>query len=158
MPSLFPTTGHQHKACIESAKTRAFKLAEDAGKKFGANQVRVLEALLQNHRAASAYEIVERMAENGKRLQPVQVYRALDTLMELGLVHRVQSINAYVACTTEDECHNPQLLFCSSCKRVAELANDAISALISKTAKQSQFKLDYGLVELVGLCPECSDA
>lgn len=158
MPSLFPDIKHQHHDCVESAKMRAFKLAEDTGKKFGANQVRVLEALLQDHRAASAYEIVERMAESGKRLQPVQVYRALDTLMELGLVHRVQSINAYVACTTEDACHNPQLLFCSSCKRVAELASDTISALISKTAKQSQFKLDHGLVELVGLCPDCTNA
>jgi len=156
--SLFPDIKHHHHNCIENAKLRAFKLVKDAGKKFGANQVRVLEALLQDHRAASAYEIVERVAESGKRLQPVQVYRALDTLMEMGLAHRVQSINAYVACTTEEACHNPQLLFCSSCKRVAELASDTISALISKTAKQSQFKLNYGLVELVGLCPDCTDA
>lgn len=158
MASLFPDIEHHHNSCVENAKLRAFKLVKDAGKKFGANQIRVLETLLQDHRAASAYEIVDRMAESGKRLQPVQVYRALDTLIELGLVHRVQSISAYVACTTKDVCHNPQLLFCSSCKRVAELASDTISALISKTAKQSQFKLDYGLVELVGLCPDCTNA
>ncbi|MBL4599705.1 MAG: transcriptional repressor [Rhizobiaceae bacterium] len=158
MASLFPDIKHQHRNCIESAISRAFRLAEDNGKKFGANQVRVLEALLQDHKAVSAYDIVDRINDTGKRLQAVQVYRALDSLMELGLVHRVQSANAYIACTIEDECRNPQLLFCSSCKRVAELASESISALISKTAKQSHFKLEQGLVELVGLCPDCVDA
>lgn len=158
MPNLFPSLQHSHHRCVKSAKLRAAKLAEDTGKKFGANQVQVLDALLQNHQASSAYEIVECVAESGKRLQAVQVYRALEILIKMGLVHRIQSMNAYIACTSdEEEHHNPQLLFCSSCKRVAELTSDTISTLISKIAKQTQFKLDYGLVELVGLCPECTD-
>lgn len=158
MASLFPDIKHHHHLCVENAKQRASKLANVGGKKFGANQTLVLDALLLNHQASSAYEIVECIAKTNKRLQPVQVYRALDTLINMGLVHRVQSMNAYIACTSDEEHHIPQLLFCSSCKRVAELTNNTISSLISKTVKQAQFKLDYGLVELVGLCPECTNA
>ncbi|MBL1421367.1 MAG: transcriptional repressor [Alphaproteobacteria bacterium] len=156
MASLFPDIKHSHHRCVKSAKLRATKLAEESGKKFGANQVLVFDALLQSHQASSAYEIVESVAKNGKRLQAVQVYRALETLIKMGIVHRIQSMNAYIACTSDEEHHNPQLLFCSSCKRVAELTSPTISELISKTAEQTQFKLEYGLVELVGLCPECT--
>jgi len=133
-------------------------VAGDAGKKFGANQLLVLDALLEDHKAVSAYDIVERIAEVADRLQPVQVYRALDVLLGLGLVHRLQSRNAYVACNNFDECEAPQLLYCSSCEQVAEISGGALSKLIARTAQQNHFKLEHGLVEMIGLCPECTDA
>lgn len=158
MNPIFPQPKHSHKACVKRARSRADKMAGDAGKKFGANQLLVLDALLEDHKAVSAYDVVERIAAVADRLQPVQVYRALDVLLELGLVHRLQSRNAYVACSSLEKCEAPQLLFCSSCEQVAEISGGALSKLIAKTAHQNHFKLEHGLVEMIGLCPECVDA
>lgn len=156
--SIFPEPGHAHRPCVARAKSRAARLADESGKKFGANQLLVLDALLQNHKAVSAYDIVERIAKVAGRLQPVQVYRALDVLLSLGLAHRLQSKNAYVACNNQDKCEAPQLLYCSSCEQVAEISGGALPKLIARTAQQNHFKLEHGLVELIGLCPECTDA
>ncbi len=157
MGCLFPERKHQHKECIERVRSSAIELVNRSGRKFGANQLRVFDTLLQDHNATSAYDLVERIARCGKRLQPVQVYRALDGLIEIGIVHRVQSRNAYVACDSLGDCHNPQFLLCSSCNRVAELASNTVASVISKTAKQANFVLQQGLVELIGLCPDCAE-
>ncbi len=77
MDRLFPEQKHQHKECIERVRSSAIELVKSSGRKFGANQLRVFNALLQDHNATSAYDLVERLARCGKRLQPVQVYRAL---------------------------------------------------------------------------------
>ncbi len=157
MDRLFPEQKHQHKECIERIRSSAIELVKHSGRKFGANQLQVFDALLQDHNATSAYDLVERLAPGGKRLQPVQVYRALDGLMELGIVHRVQSRNAYIACDCLGHCHSPQFLLCSSCDRVAELASNAVTSVISKTVEQANFALQQGLVELIGLCSDCAE-
>ena len=158
MGQVFRSSKHSHEVCIKRAKSRATGLAESTGKKFGANQLLVLDILLQDHKAISAYEIVERIAGIADRIQPVQVYRALDVLLKLGLVHRLESKNAYVACSDHEKCETPQFLHCSSCEQVAELPGEALSKMIAEFAQQNHFKLDHCLIEMVGLCPECTPA
>ena len=156
--SIFPKAKHTHESCVARLNSHVAKIVDKSGKKFGANQLFVLDALIQDHKAISAYEIVERIAKTDRRLQPVQVYRALDGLLKLGLVHRLQSKNAYVVCSSIDECRAPQLFYCSSCERVAEISGGALPQHIARLAQENNFQLEHGLVELIGHCPECSGA
>ena len=156
--SIFPDSKHAHKSCVARLHSHVDRIVDESGKKFGANQLLVLDALIQDHKAVSAYEIVERIAKTDGRLQPVQVYRALDGLLKLGLVHRLQSKNAYVACNNFDKCEAPQLFYCSSCEQVAEISGGALPQQIDRIAQENSFKLDHGLVELIGQCSECSSA
>ncbi|MCP4185379.1 MAG: transcriptional repressor [Hyphomicrobiales bacterium] len=158
MNSIFPKPKHAHKSCVARLNSRVAKIANESGKKFGANQLLVLNALIEDHKAISAYEIVERIVRTNGRLQPVQVYRALDGLLKLGLVHRLRSKNAYVACNNFDICEAPQLFYCSSCEQVAEISGGALPQHIARIAQENSFKLDHGLVELIGQCSECSGA
>lgn len=158
MSSIFPKPKHAHKSCVAQLKSHVAKITDESGKKFGANQILVLDALMRDHKAVSAYEIVERIAKASNRLQPVQVYRALEALLKLGLVHRLQSKNAYVACNNFDTCEAPQLFYCSSCEQVAEISGGALPAHIAAIALEHDFKLEHGLVELIGYCSECSSA
>ncbi len=156
--SIFPKPKHAHKSCVERLNSRVARIADESGKKFGANQLLVLNALIEDHKAISAYEIVERIARTNGRLQPVQVYRALDGLLKLGLVHRLRSKNAYVACNNFDKCEAPQLFYCSSCEQVAEISGGTLPQHIARIAQAHHFKLEHGLVELIGHCAECRTA
>ena len=157
MKSIFPKAKHAHQSCVARLNSRVAGIVDESGKKLGANQLHVLKALMEDHKAVSAYEIVERIAATDIRLQPVQVYRALDGLLKLGLVHRLQSKSAYVACTSLEKCEAPQLFYCSSCERVAEISGGSLPQHIAKIAQDHDFQLEQGLVEFIGHCPECSN-
>ena len=77
--------------------------------------------MAQSHSAVGAYDIIERMAEHGPRPAPITVYRALDFLLAHGLVHKIESRNAFVACSHSHEGQPAALLICETCGTVSEL-------------------------------------
>ena len=95
----FPDAGHDHDRCQAEILDDAEDLCDRRGVRLTAQRRRVLAIVAERHGAVGAYEILERLAEDeGRRPAPVTVYRALDFLIDQGLVHRVASLNAYVAC------------------------------------------------------------
>ena len=116
----------------------------------------VLEALAASHRPLGAYEIIDRLAERGPRPAPITVYRALDFLMTRGLVHRIASRNAFLACVNN---HSSEalvaFLICENCGAVGEAAGAAIGQVLGTAARQAGFTPKMSVVEISGLCGHC---
>jgi Fur family zinc uptake transcriptional regulator len=123
------------------------------------NQELVLGALAHAEGPLSAYDILDRLREDGLRA-PLQVYRALDKLTERGLAHRLESLNAFVCCADES-CHRTGTIafaICESCGRVEEFAEPAIEHKLKGWSKSTGFVPRRMTVELRGLCAGCATA
>ena len=101
---------HNHAGCIAEAMQAAETLCAEQKLQFTPIRRRVLELLLQDHRALGAYDILEKLAAEGLGAQPPVAYRALDFLVKHGLAHRIERLNAYAACTRPDHDHVPAFL------------------------------------------------
>lgn len=122
------------------------------------NQSLVMKALSDASTPLSAYTILEELRGDGFRA-PLQVYRALEKLVEFGLVHRLESLNAFVACqhpSCEGE-KNESVMFtiCEECGSVQELLNTAIANAVKRLANDIEFSLKNSVIELRGVCSNC---
>lgn len=117
----------------------------------------ILSCVAQSHSAAGAYDIIERMAERGgPRPAPITVYRALDFLEAHGLVHRIESRNAFVACSQSHEGRPAALLICEACGTVAELDAPDAFAPITEAAVAQGFHPSRTVIEMAGTCGACA--
>ncbi|MEL6289454.1 MAG: Fur family transcriptional regulator [Pseudomonadota bacterium] len=121
------------------------------------NQTLVFDLLEQVEVPLTAYAILDRLRDDGLR-SPPQVYRSLEHLIERGMVHRLETLNAFVACRTDGCAAHSHTVFmiCSACKRVDEIADATLTNALRATAKRSQFALEKAVVELHGRCPTCA--
>lgn len=149
---------HDHTSCKEDGLAHAEELAKTQGLRLTPVRRRALEILLKDHRALGAYEVLEGLRESGFGGQPPVAYRALDFLVENGLAHRIQRLNAYTACVHPGTPHAPVFLICASCKVVAEAATDGVRSALDAAARDLGFTIDQSNVEALGLCPSCSKA
>jgi Fur family zinc uptake transcriptional regulator len=122
------------------------------------NQQRVLDTLQQAKNPLSAYALLDRLRGAGFRA-PVQVYRALERLAEQGLVHRLESLNAYVPCTHSDGCHHGLKAFaiCDNCGHVDEFADEGLGRCLGRWMKNNAFSLRSSTIELHGKCAACAE-
>ncbi|MES2145643.1 MAG: Fur family transcriptional regulator [Pseudomonadota bacterium] len=146
---------HDHAHCTEDVLGRADALATAKGVRLTPVRRRVLEILLEHHRAMGAYEVLERLVGDGFGNQPPVAYRALEFLVENGLVHRIQRLNAYLACMHPGEAHAPAFMICSTCNAVAEAEADAARKGLEGAAKGLGFRVERVTIEALGLCPAC---
>lgn len=153
---LFPGQDHDHTVCISAAQERAERAFQGAGFRMTPLRARVLREVAASHGAIGAYDILERISADGKRMAPISVYRALDTLVAAGVVHKLESRNAFFACR---QSHVPQrsylVLLCSGCGQVAEAPAGLIWAAIDETVRAVDFAFEGSLVEVVGRCGVC---
>ncbi len=154
-PISFRCQKTDHQSCVNDALARAEVLCKQQKQRFTLIRQRVLELVWRQHKPIGAYEVLEHLQESG-RTAPPTVYRALDFLQKMGLVHRIASLNAYVGCVHPGEPHDGQFLICKSCHALAELNAPEINAAIKQSARDSDFKPVRQMVEIMGLCPECS--
>ena len=155
-PSL-PLSPHDHHSCASDALAHAEAVCESRNKRLTENRRAVLKLLLDDHRALGAYEILRRFDWGGRSRAPVQVYRALDFLESMGLVHRVASSNAYVACYRFAERHGAVLFVCKACGIVMECEELKLQDMMDHLARQSGFTVHSQLLEAVGYCPSCAE-
>lgn len=123
------------------------------------NQSMVFDTLTSAGEPMSAYNILDQLRSEGLRA-PLQVYRALDKLVAIGKVHRLESLNAFVACR-HPECESHQITaftICETCGCVAELADNDLAKQLQKLANETHFDLKRSIVELRGLCIACQQA
>lgn len=146
---------HDHAHCTADALARAEALTAATGARLTPVRRRVLEILLEEHKALGAYDVLSRLAQDGFGNQPPVAYRALEFLVDQGLAHRIQRLNAFTACVHPGEDHAPAFLICRSCHTVAEApATSARSALDGEAAKAG-FLIERATIEALGLCPAC---
>src|SRR6476659_7683205 len=118
----FPAPDHDHGRCAADAIAHAEAVCAKRSQKFTPLRRQVLQALLSSHRPLGAYEVIDELARSMPRPAPITVYRALDFLMENGLVHRIESRHAWLACADDhDETAMVAFLVCELCGSVGEI-------------------------------------
>ncbi|MET1079468.1 MAG: zinc uptake transcriptional repressor Zur [Pseudomonas sp.] len=150
---------HDHSHCVSSALAEADLLCGRQGLRLTALRRRVLELVWLSHKPLGAYDILAVLSEaDGRRAAPPTVYRALDFLLDNGLVHRIASLNAFVGCSHPQHAHQGQFLICRSCHAAIELEQLSISQAIVESARGVGFSVEGQTVEVVGLCAGCREA
>ena len=147
---------HDHGRCINAAMTRAHDLCIEQNARMTTTRESVLRLLWQSHRPLGAYQLQDQLAELlNKPIAPPTVYRAIEFLLQLGLIHRLPSLNAYIGCPFPGNHHSDFFLICRECGSAAECSADPLNIAIEQTAKRAHFKVESQMIEIAGLCPEC---
>ena len=153
--SAFHEGGHEHEACIEDALARAEAVCRERGVRLTPLRRRVLELVWGSHRAVKAYDLLAALGDAAGTAKPPTVYRALEFLMAQGLVHRIDSLNAFVGCPQPNRRHSAQFLICGDCGEVSEMNAASIDRAVADQAEVSGFALSRTIIEVHGTCPRC---
>lgn len=151
-------SAHDHAHCAAEALARAEAVAAAKGVRLTPVRRRALEILLARHRALGAYAVLDQLAREGYGNQPPVAYRALDFLVEHGLAHRIQRLNAFAACSHPGEVHSPAFFICTRCEGVAEAPGRAVRSAMEDAAAALGFAVERTSIEAVGLCAGCREA
>jgi Fur family zinc uptake transcriptional regulator len=153
--AIFPAPDHDHEDCTSAAIAHAEAHCSARAQRLTPMRRHVLETLLASHKPLGAYEIIERMAD---RPAPITIYRALDFLRENGLVHRIESRNAFVACA-----HNHGdddlvvFLICERCGAVGEAPGGSAAGALKASSRAAGFLPKSPLIEIAGICSHCRE-
>lgn len=155
----FPSPNHDHGRCTADAMTHAVQRCEERGQKFTPIRKQVFEALLASHKPLGAYEIIDELAKLMPRPAPITVYRALEFLMDNGLVHRIESRNAFLACGhNHDSASVVAFLICDKCGSVGEIPASPLADTLGDVVKGTGFAPKLSVVEITGVCEHCRKA
>ena len=146
---------HDHDACLADAISVAKNICQNKGVRLTRIRQRVLELVWRSHRPVGAYALLDVIKPDHRSAAPPTIYRALDFLMEQGLVHRIQSLNAYVGCNDPGHAQKGIFLICNECGDALEIEDETVASSIKKSATGLGFYLSSQSVEAVGLCPGC---
>ncbi|MFC0338639.1 Fur family transcriptional regulator, zinc uptake regulator [Kushneria avicenniae] len=119
---------------------------------------RVFEIISEHSSGLKAYELLDLLSSEHASARPPTVYRALDFLLEQGLVHRIESLNAYVACPCPDHSRGFQLMICRHCGLVEEMHDHDTMARLEETAAGHGFRIERQTIELSGVCQQCQQS
>lgn len=152
-------------AATDAALDEAARRCAAAGAQLTPLRRLVLRLVLQAGQPVGAYALLERLrGERGGGAAPPTVYRALDFLLEHGLVHKLERLNAFLPCVASHDgpdgghAHPHQFLICRACGRAAEVGDHAVARALEEVAARLGFRLERATVEAEGLCAACQGA
>lgn len=148
---------HDHRRCIADALDAAERVCAGRGAQLTDLRRRVLELVWQSHQPVGAYQLLAALGRDGHRPAPPTIYRALDFLQAQGLVHRIESRNAFVGCPHPETDHAAgQLMICQACGTVTELLDPAIGEAVRRGARAAGFRPERVTLEVEGTCGRCA--
>ena len=158
MRPAFPAPDHDHDRCAADGLSHAERICGERAQKLTPIRRHVLQALLKSHKPLGAYEIMDRAVVRGGRPAPITIYRALDFLRDNGLVHRIESRNAFVACVG-DHAGGELVVFliCEHCGAVGEASSTAVTDELKAAARAAGFTPKAPVIEVSGVCAHCRD-
>jgi Fur family zinc uptake transcriptional regulator len=156
--SPFPRSDHRHARCRAAALAHAERNCAERGTRLTDLRRRVLELVWSSHEPVKAYEILDRLRGGPGCEAPPTVYRALEFLCREGLVHRIESLNAFVGCGAPGHVNAVQFLICRRCGAAAEIADTGVTRRLGRRASELDFSVDVQTVEVHGLCSRCRPA
>ena len=128
-----------------------------AGERLTPARLGAYAELLASERPVTAYELIALLEERQQRkIAPLTVYRHLDFLIRVGLVHRLESTQSYLPCDHPEHAHESQYLLCSSCGQADEVESKSLESLLQKIADQRGFQPENSIVEIKGICEDCA--
>jgi Fur family zinc uptake transcriptional regulator len=154
--AVFPAPDHDHERCASDAIAHAEAICAARAGRLTPIRRRVLEALLASHQPLGAYELIDRLALRGARPAPITIYRALDFLREQGLVHRIESRNAFIACVQNHASADPVVfLICEQCGSVGEAVRMVSATAALAASRAAGFTPKTPVIEISGICAHC---
>lgn len=153
---------------------RAEALCARLGGRMTQQRREILGLILDAETPVGAYDLLEKIKTPDRRPAPPTVYRALDFLLEHGLIHRIERLSAFVPCThlmqdapahDPDHCHEhdhdtclhtAQFLICRTCKAVTEIAESSVLSTLRDICRDQNFVMQGASVEVIGLCADCA--
>ena len=151
----FAGAEHDHAACVAEALAAAETVCQARGSRLTPLRRRVLELVWNSHCPVGAYDLLDRLGEEARRPARPTDYRSLDFLTAERLVHRIDSLNAFVGCAHPGHSHRAHFLICERCGVAAELDDAPLKAAVDQAAAAAGFALASETVELRGTCPHC---
>ncbi len=139
---------------LERVLARAEALCARRGVRLTRQRRRVLEVVCRAARPIGAYEILD-LIRDGAPAAPPTVYRALDFLLEQGLIHKIETLHAFVGCSHPEYPHGSQFLICAECGDVTEVEDETLAGSLRSVAAQSGFHPTRPVIEVLGTCAEC---
>ncbi|MCA8902165.1 MAG: transcriptional repressor [Hyphomonas sp.] len=140
---------------VDAFLNQAETLVARQGQRMTKIRRKVLRLLLESAEPAKAYDLLANLDGEGSA-KPPTVYRALDFLQETGLAHKIESLNAYVACGHTSHSHSAVFLICETCHGAEELHAVATSEALKAETKAAGFHLNRAVVEVRGTCRDCA--
>ena len=157
--TVFHAPGHDHGRCTADALAHAEALCARRAQRLTPLRRQVLEVLLESHKPLGAYEIMDRAAAAGPRPAPITIYRALDFLRDNGLVHRIESRNAFIACVNNHASGDLVVfLICERCGVVGEAPSAAVAEELRAAARAAGFAPKAPVIEITGVCAHCRES
>lgn len=148
---------HNHEICVLDAVAAAESRCARLGVRLTDLRRRVLELVWSSHKPITAYELLDMLRQDHRSAAPPTVYRALDFLLEHGLIHRIEVLNAFIGCPDPEHAHRGMFLICNQCRRVDEVPESApFRRAIRQEAERLHFAVRATMVEVIGLCADCS--
>jgi len=149
------TTEHDHNQCIQNAISTAERLCNKRGVQLTPIRHKILELIWNSHKAIKAYDLLDQIRPINDAAKPSTVYRALDFLLEQGLIHRVESLNAFVGCHSSGTRHDQLLLICTACHNVEERSAPDVFRALDDEMQNAMFAPQRKTIEIHGLCKDC---
>jgi Fur family zinc uptake transcriptional regulator len=151
-------TEHNHKHCVNTALNTAEQVCQQRGVQLTPIRYQVLELIWASHKAVKAYELLEQIKPLQMAAKPPTIYRALEFLSEQGLIHRVESLNAFIGCRCSDAPHEQLLLICKNCQEVEERTAPQVMQVLEREFAEAGFIVHSKAIEIHGLCRQCAAA
>lgn len=146
---------HDHSNCQTQALSDALERCEKKGLKLTKIRKQVLEIIWASHNPLGAYDVLQKLQDNGHKPAPPTAYRALDFLVNAHLIHRIESLNAYIGCPSPNASHQCQFYICKSCGHIAELNSQEVASALNASAEQLGFDSQQPIIEVHGTCADC---
>lgn len=146
---------HNHAICVDDALSQAKRVCEEGGERFTDLRRQVFELVWANHKPVKAYDLLSDLSSQRSGVAPATVYRTLDFLQAQGLVHKLESLNAYLGCSHPESKHQGHFLICENCEEVRELELRSFNRSINEVEAAQEFQVKRMTVELFGLCKRC---
>lgn len=146
---------HNHKDCQQKALLNAQEECQRRGLRLTTIRQQVLEIVWHSHKPIGAYDVLQKLQLSGHKPAPPTAYRALDFLVSADLIHRVESLNAYIGCPNPHSSHQSQFYICDECGSTAESSNDKVREALTSGAQELGFTTEHSVIEVHGICRDC---
>ena len=155
--TVSPAKPHDHSLCIEDALAQARLICEQRAVRLTAIREQVLGLIWQSHKPIGAYDLLEQLAKTHHAAKPPTIYRALEFLQDNGLIHKIESQNAFLGCAHVGGHHHGQFLICTICGTAQEIDEKIVSSALENASQAHGFKIQSFVIEIKGLCATCQD-
>ncbi|MEN8249906.1 MAG: transcriptional repressor [Bacteroidota bacterium] len=148
---------HNHHHCQQEAWKFIEQQCRERNLRLTPIRQSVLKEIMGSHKACKAYDIIQQLSTPDMIVKPPTVYRAIEFLLAQGFIHKIESINAFIACYHQhnaNDCY--QLFICDECGNISEQSDDKLCQQLKRESKQTGFTIRQPVVEVHGICAKCN--